>query len=77
MKFLSVAGTVAMFLVGGGILVHGIPPVHHFVEGLAKGAGGAGWVVSTLGEGLAGLVAGALIVAVVAPLGKLFKKKPA
>ena len=30
MQFLSVAGTVAMFLVGGGILVHGIKPLHHF-----------------------------------------------
>jgi predicted DNA repair protein MutK len=77
MKFLSIAGTVAMFLVGGGILVHGITALHHLIEGLAKGAGGAGWIVSTLGEGLAGLVAGALIVAVVTPLGKLFKKKTA
>lgn len=77
MKFLSIAGTVAMFLVGGGILVHGIAALHHFIEGLAKSAGGAGWVVSTLGEGLAGLVAGALIVAVVTPLSKLFKKKTA
>jgi predicted DNA repair protein MutK len=29
MKGLSVAGTAAMFLVGGGIVVHGIPPLHH------------------------------------------------
>lgn len=35
MKFLSIAGTAAMFLVGGGILVHGIPALHHAVEGLA------------------------------------------
>jgi predicted DNA repair protein MutK len=77
MKFLSIAGTIAMFLVGGGILVHGIAALHHVVEDLAKSAGGAGWVVSTLGEGLAGLVAGALLVAVITPLTKLFKKKPA
>lgn len=32
MRFLSVAGTVAMFLVGGGILSHGLGPVHHFAE---------------------------------------------
>lgn len=32
MQFLSVAGTVAMFLVGGGILVHGIAPLHHFAQ---------------------------------------------
>jgi len=35
MKGLSVAGTAAMFLVGGGILVHGIPPLHHAFERLA------------------------------------------
>lgn len=34
MKTLSVVGTAAMFLVGGGILVHGIGPVHHWVQGL-------------------------------------------
>ena len=32
MKFLTVVGTAAMFLVGGGILTHGIPTLHHFVE---------------------------------------------
>ena len=31
MKSLSVAGTAAMFLVGGGILVHGVPPVAHAI----------------------------------------------
>jgi uncharacterized protein len=35
MKGLSVVGTAAMFLVGGGILVHGIPALHHFFESLA------------------------------------------
>ncbi len=34
MKTLSVLGTAAMFLVGGGILVHGIPLLHHFIEEL-------------------------------------------
>ena len=29
-------GTAAMFLVGGGILVHGIPPVHHWIENLEQ-----------------------------------------
>src|SRR5256885_5661351 len=36
MKGLSVAGTAAMFLVGGGILVHGVPALHHAVEGLGE-----------------------------------------
>jgi hypothetical protein len=36
MKFLSIAGTAAMFLVGGGILAHGIPPVHHLIEAMQQ-----------------------------------------
>ncbi|VTN10044.1 Inner membrane protein yedI [Raoultella terrigena] len=32
MKVLSIVGTLAMFLVGGGIVVHGITPLHHAVE---------------------------------------------
>lgn len=34
MKFLAIAGTIAMFLVGGGIIAHGIPPLHHYIEHL-------------------------------------------
>ncbi len=36
MKTLGIVGTAAMFMVGGGILVHGIGPVHHFVQDIAK-----------------------------------------
>jgi predicted DNA repair protein MutK len=32
MKTLSIVGTVAMFLVGGGIISHTIPLLHHFTE---------------------------------------------
>ena len=38
MKFLTVVGTAAMFLVGGGILTHGIPPLHHFIESTTQSA---------------------------------------
>ena len=65
MKALSVAGTVAMFLVGGGILTHGIGVIHHAIEGLAKSAGGMGWLVSMLADGLVGVVAGALVLCAV------------
>jgi predicted DNA repair protein MutK len=37
MRFLAVAGTIAMFTVGGGILEHGIPPVHHLTESARNG----------------------------------------
>jgi len=56
MKDLSVAGTAAMFLVGGGILVHGIPPLHHLVES-------AGMFAALALDGTAGVVAGALALA--------------
>jgi predicted DNA repair protein MutK len=39
MKFLSVAGTAAMFLVGGSILEHGLPPVHHAVAEVTDRSG--------------------------------------
>ncbi len=54
MKVLSVAGTAAMFLVGGGILVHGLPLLHHLLEGLPWGF---------VWDGLVGVVAGALVLA--------------
>ncbi|TAK81759.1 MAG: DUF808 domain-containing protein [Aquabacterium sp.] len=61
MKFLSVAGTAAMFLVGGGILVHGVPVVHHWVEHVGQGAGGFGGLVSAVLNGLIGVAAGAAV----------------
>lgn len=66
MKALSVVGTAAMFLVGGGILVHGVPAVGHALEAWAHGAVGLmGVVGSNLANAVVGLVAGALVLAVV------------
>jgi uncharacterized protein len=67
MKGLSVAGTAAMFLVGGGILVHGVAPLHHAVEQLAQGvAAGVGAAVLVLMlNALAGVAAGGLVLAAV------------
>ena len=62
MKTLSVLGTAAMFLVGGGILVHGVPMLAHAVEQWALQAGWAGAVVSSLAGAVAGLLAGAAAV---------------
>jgi predicted DNA repair protein MutK len=63
MKFLSVAGTVAMFLVGGNILAHGIPPLHHWVESVAGDAGAAQHLLTLLLDVATGLATGALLVA--------------
>jgi predicted DNA repair protein MutK len=66
MKALSIAGTAAMFLVGGGILVHGFPALAHAIEALAHDmAAGVGVLVSSALNGLAGVVAGAIVLGVV------------
>ncbi|HEY1846389.1 MAG TPA: DUF808 domain-containing protein [Buttiauxella sp.] len=62
MKFLSVVGTLAMFLVGGGILVHGIPALHHAIE---QWAGKLGGVVHLLAPTLINLVLGFIVGAIV------------
>jgi predicted DNA repair protein MutK len=69
MKFLSVAGTAAMFLVGGGILVHGIHAIAERVDEAAVGAAalpGLGAVLGALTPMLAnavtGIVAGGIVV---------------
>ena len=75
MKFLSVAGTAAMFLVGGHILVEGIPALHHLGVDFGK-IEGFGWLVSMLFDAGVGIVAGAITVAVVTLVSKLRKPKP-
>ena len=60
MKGLSVAGTLAMFLVGGGIISHGIGPLHHWLETLPGGP-----VVALALDGLTGVLAGAVVVGLV------------
>lgn len=55
MKTLSVVGTAAMFLVGGGILVHGLPFLHHALEAVS---------VPLLPELLVGVAAGAVVLLV-------------
>ena len=65
MKTLSIAGTAAMFLVGGGILTHGIPALHHFAEMALHGTTGATAVLgNVLFDGLVGILAGLIAVAV-------------
>ena len=81
MKALSVIGTAAMFLVGGGILVHGLPGAHHVVEAATNAisvlpavGGMLGTITPLLLDGLAGIVAGALVLAAVLLAKRLFRK---
>ncbi|WP_397608916.1 DUF808 domain-containing protein [Silanimonas sp.] len=71
MKFLSIAGTAAMFLVGGSIFVHNLPVVHHLVQGWAAMTGAASGVVAVLLEALIGVLVGALVLAAVEGFKKL------
>lgn len=82
MKGLSVAGTVAMFLVGGGILTHGVAPLHHAIEVLAQkvaALGGVGGFLSALTpllmDAIVGLVAGALVLLAVTLAKKAWPKR--
>jgi predicted DNA repair protein MutK len=75
MKGLSVAGTAAMFLVGGGILVHGIGPLHHAIEHWTEAMGGAGVVVQMVLDGLVGVVAGAVVLGVVILAQRIGRRK--
>jgi predicted DNA repair protein MutK len=74
MAALSVLGTAAMFLVGGGILVHGLPFLEHALHGIehaVEGLPGASLLAGLLFNAVVGIVAGALIVAVVEGAAKL------
>ncbi|MBH0059066.1 DUF808 domain-containing protein [Pseudoalteromonas sp. SWXJZ94C] len=79
MQFLAFAGTIAMFLVGGGILVHGVELLHHTqidVTSYAQSmAGVTGEVLAPLVfDGLLGVTAGLVVVLIHVSYTKLFKK---
>ncbi|MBV5324872.1 MAG: DUF808 family protein, partial [Rhodospirillaceae bacterium] len=80
MKTLSVVGTAAMFLVGGGILVHGMPGAHGLVHAVAHAAEtlpAIGGVLAALAplliDALAGILAGALILGGMTAARRLFR----
>jgi predicted DNA repair protein MutK len=76
MKTLSILGTIAMFLVGGGILVHGIPPIYNAIHHFALEFGGLlTTLIPMLANGLLGLLTGALLVAVITPLLRMWKAR--
>jgi predicted DNA repair protein MutK len=71
MKGLSIAGTAAMFLVGGGILAHGVPALRHAVQAIAQSAGALGALVPLIADGVVGIAAGALVLAAVSAVQRL------
>ena len=66
MRFLTLAGTAAMFLVGGGIVLHGIPMLHHLIDHWAHAASPyVAKPLMTLANGICGICTGILVLAVV------------
>lgn len=75
MKGLAIAGTVAMFLVGGGIIVHGVPPLEHWLHDLITGRGALLEALGpTVTSGVVGLVAGGLVLLGVKLVGGVWRK---
>jgi len=81
MKTLSIIGTAAMFLVGGGILTHGIPWAYHGIEqvagmvGAVPGIGGVLQAIAPAGlNGLAGVMAGAVVLLLVSVAGRAWRR---
>ncbi|MDB6174149.1 MAG: rane protein [Chthoniobacteraceae bacterium] len=82
MKGLSWAGTVAMFMVGGGILVHGIPWLHHSIKHAVAAAGQVsvagkllGGLTSMILPALAGIVVGLIALGLVTAVQRIRGKK--
>tara|TARA_R110001606_G_scaffold377844_1_gene537254 strand:+ start:147854 stop:148780 length:927 start_codon:yes stop_codon:yes gene_type:complete len=82
MKTLSVVGTAAMFMVGGGILTHGFGAVHHAIQSGAEFTLALPYIGSVLGglvptllDALFGILAGAVILGVVTFAGRIIGKQ--
>ncbi|TVU65895.1 DUF808 domain-containing protein [Vibrio atlanticus] len=74
MKMLAVVGTAAMFLVGGGIVVHNVPAIHHLIEPIIMDFSGhtiTTAVVPTLLNGVIGVLSGLIVVAIWTAIGKI------
>jgi predicted DNA repair protein MutK len=77
MKALSVIGTIAMFMVGGGIIGHAFEPLHHLAEGAAAAVAGVpllGGVLAAVTPSLIDAVAGVVVGAVVLLVVSLVKR---
>ena len=73
MKGISIVGTLAMLMVGGHILVEGIPPLHHFEQELIHGLPFE-WLLSSLAGAAVGGVAGLLTIGALALWSRLKRK---
>ncbi|HZX28992.1 MAG TPA: DUF808 domain-containing protein, partial [Telluria sp.] len=70
---LAVLGTVAMFMVGGSIVLHGVPALYHSLDRMAHAAGAPGLLMMAA-DALAGLVTGAVVLGVVHVVQRLLRR---
>ena len=79
MRFLSVAGTIAMFMVGGSIIGHGMPFVHHISESMVEILQPVSGILATIAphllDAVVGIVVGALCVGIFEVVTKVLPKK--
>jgi uncharacterized protein len=73
MKTLSVVGTAAMFLVGGGIIVHHWRWLHHMIEPYLKGS--LSMIISMSYDAVIGILIGAIVLSITRLFAKLRRKK--
>ena len=81
MRSLTVIGTIAMFLVGGSILVHGVPQIHHLISPLVEAShawpivgAGIAWAMPFFIDAFIGIIAGIIALLLVKLSSKVFKK---
>ena len=75
MRTLSVVGTLAMFMVGGSIIGHGIPALHHWPEYMAEMPPGLVFITPILIDALVGLIVGAMGFSLLTLTNKIVPKK--
>ena len=82
MKFLAIAGTIAMWLVGGSLITHGVPFFHHVIEEATKLADNipvvSGILIAItplLIDLIVGFILGAILVFVTLAVNRLAKKQ--
>jgi uncharacterized protein len=77
MKALSILGTAAMFMVGGSIIAHAIPAIEHLIASWTGSSGAFKGVLTTVLDGLTGVLVGAATLAIVSGVKMLLPRKKA
>jgi predicted DNA repair protein MutK len=75
MRTLSVVGTLAMFMVGGSIIGHGIPAIHHWSETMTELLPSVAFIATIVIDALVGLIVGAVCLSLITLTNKILPKK--